>query len=134
VSRDPYEKGLRRKLNLGHTIGHALETMGEYRTLLHGEAVGIGLVVALHLAVRRAMCDLALAERVVGLLKSLGLPTELPKSDEEKLWNTLLLDKKTKNGKPTFVLPRKVGEVETVEGLTRHEVIETLKELKGGKR
>jgi len=134
VSRDPYEKGLRRKLNLGHTIGHALETMGEYRTLLHGEAVGIGLVVALRLAVRRAMCDPALAERVVSLLKSLGLPTELPKSDEEKLWNVLLLDKKTKNGRPTFVLPRKVGEVETVEGLTRHEVIETLKELKGGKR
>jgi len=131
VSKDPFEKGLRRKLNLGHTIGHALETMGEYRTLLHGEAVSLGLVVALRLAARRAMCDPALSTRVVGLLSSLGLPTVLPKLNEEKLWDLLLLDKKTRDGKPTFVLPKKLGEVEIVEGLTKHEVLETLRELKG---
>lgn len=133
VSQDPYEKGLRRKLNLGHTIGHALETMGEYRTLLHGEAVSLGLVVAMRLASHRQMCDPALSARVVGLLKSLRLPIALPKLNEEKLWKTLLLDKKTKDGKPTFILPRKVGEVEIVEGVTRQEVMETLKELKSGK-
>lgn len=134
VSKDPYEKGLRRKLNLGHTVGHALETLGGYRSLLHGEAVGLGLVVALDLASRRGLCEPALPERVISLLRSLGLPTTLPGMNAEKLWSILLLDKKVKDGKPTFVLPKALGEVEIVEGLTRREVMEALRKLKGKKQ
>src|SRR5207302_5326345 len=75
VSHDPYELDLRRPLNFGHTVGHAVETVTGYGPVLHGEAVGYGMVVAAQIAVDRGMLAPELRERLVQLLRRVGLPT-----------------------------------------------------------
>jgi 3-dehydroquinate synthase len=82
IERDPYEVDLRRPLNFGHTIGHPLETVTGYR-LLHGEAVAFGMVVEARIAVDRGMLPQPTFDRLVGLLRRVGLPTsasDLPES------------------------------------------------------
>lgn len=80
VSQDPREGGVRATLNLGHTIGHALEVQAGYRGLSHGEAVALGLVAAVELGQRRGITPQALVERVRSLLSTYGLPHQLPEN------------------------------------------------------
>ena len=81
VERDPYEVDLRRTLNFGHTVGHALEAAAGYGPVLHGEAVAYGMSVAIRIATARGVLAAETASRIVGILRVLGLPTvpgELP--------------------------------------------------------
>lgn len=111
VMKDERESGLREVLNLGHTVGRAIETVSDYR-LLHGEAVSIGLVAQLHLSRQMGYVTKEQVECVVKLLKRAGLPTEIPEYiDREVLVKKLYTDKKVKNGQLRFVLQKGIGDI-----------------------
>lgn len=112
VAKDEREADLRRILNFGHTIGHAVEADSGYQ-LAHGSAVAIGMVAASRLAVAKGMFAAEQAVRLTDLLQAFGLPTTIPTSAErERLKGYLLTDKKTVGGRPFFVLPTAIGRVE----------------------
>jgi len=111
VMQDEKEAGLREVLNLGHTVGRAIETVSEYR-LLHGEAVAIGLVAQAMLSEHFGYMSPEEVERVIALLKKAGLPVTIPYYiDREELVKKLYTDKKVRNGKLRFVLQKGIGEV-----------------------
>ncbi|HIE27546.1 TPA: 3-dehydroquinate synthase [Candidatus Poribacteria bacterium] len=109
VKKDPLEKsGLRKILNYGHTVGHALEAVSNFK-LRHGEGVSIGMVVAMQLAIDLSFADASCAEKQSNLLKRAGLPTEFPDDvNVDELIDRIRLDKK---GAFRFVLPSKIGAV-----------------------
>lgn len=111
VSRDERETGLRASLNLGHTIGHALEAFGGYGTLTHGEAVSLGLVAAMRVGVRLAQTPKELEVRVTALLSALGLPTDLSTQPLRQAAALLTHDKKRGGAHVRFVLATAPGEV-----------------------
>jgi 3-dehydroquinate synthase len=105
VSRDEKEAGERRKLNFGHTIGHAIEkTSG----VPHGEAVSAGMVAAAHLSVERRLLSRDEADRLVALLERLGLPTRI-RARPESVLEALRKDKKRTGGGIHFILLEKIG-------------------------
>ena len=111
VMQDERESGLREILNLGHTVGRAIETVSEYK-LLHGEGVAIGLVAQALLSESLGYMTTEQAARVVGLLEKAGLPTTIPSYiDREELIQKLYTDKKVRSGKLRFVLQKGIGEV-----------------------
>lgn len=109
VARDPQERGDRALLNLGHTIGHALEAVTGYERYLHGEAVAIGLVAALRFGSALGETEPGLAARVAALLTRLGLPTELPDLPPEIWREALSRDKKRTDDAVRFVLCSRAG-------------------------
>jgi shikimate kinase/3-dehydroquinate synthase len=112
VGRDEREKGERAHLNLGHTIGHALEAAGGFERLTHGEAVSLGLVAALRIGMALGVTSRDLASRVVDVLARIGLPVNL---DDEPLRDALRFsayDKKRQGGDLRFVLLRAPGSLE----------------------
>lgn len=111
VMKDERESGLREILNLGHTVGRAIETVSGYR-LLHGEALAIGLVAEVKLATKLGYMTEEQKDAVIALLKRANLPTEIPDYiDRESLVKKLYTDKKVKNGQLRFVLQRGIGDV-----------------------
>ncbi|MDE7063458.1 MAG: 3-dehydroquinate synthase [Lachnospiraceae bacterium] len=111
VMKDERESGLREVLNLGHTVGRAIETVSGYR-LLHGEAVAIGLLAQAHLAVRLGYMTQEECDRVEALLKRAQLPTQIPDYiDREELVRKLYTDKKVRDGKLRFVVQKGIGNV-----------------------
>jgi shikimate kinase/3-dehydroquinate synthase len=111
IQSDPYEQGLRKKLNLGHTIGHAIETVSNYR-VRHGEAVAIGMLLAAKLSIHAGVADESLVRQITQTLTKLGLPTSIPASlDRQKIIEATSFDKKQSGGKMQFTLPVRVGEV-----------------------
>lgn len=111
VALDEREAGLRATLNLGHTIGHALESAGGYAELTHGEAVSLGLVAALRYGVERGKTPPALAERVSSLLGRLGLPTRLSASKLREAASLIGHDKKRAGDHVRFIFARALGDV-----------------------
>jgi len=126
VENDPYDRNLRRTLNLGHTIGHALESSLEYEGLKHGEAVALGTIAAIRLSVARGRAHPDLLDRTVAMVHWCGLPTRTPPVDRELMRRALKLDKKIKSGQLYFVLPIDVGKVEIVGDVTEEELMEAL--------
>ncbi len=113
VTKDPMEKtGWRAVLNYGHTVGHALEALSGYRGYRHGEAVSIGMVVAARLAEAVGIGTKESRERQTRLLARLGLPVEMPDIDVQQLVEHMAYDKKSRGGKPSFVLCPDIGKVE----------------------
>jgi 3-dehydroquinate synthase len=109
VSRDEREGGLRQILNFGHTIGHAVELVSGY-SLLHGEAVAIGMALESELAEQIGLAQTGTAARVSSALKSAGLPTALPSgSDGEAVIEAMRSDKKGRSGRTRFALPLRIG-------------------------
>ena len=116
VMRDEREASLREVLNLGHTVGRAIETLSGYR-LLHGEAVSIGLMAQAILGEKHGFISKENVQRVKALLKSAGLPTEIPEYiDRTALVKKLYTDKKVRNGRLRFVFQKEIGEVMEFEG------------------
>jgi 3-dehydroquinate synthase len=109
VSRDEREEGLRKVLNFGHTIGHAVEVVSGY-SLLHGEAVAIGMALESELAERIGVAQAGTAATVKKALQSAGLPTALPPSSEaDDLIEAMRSDKKGRSGRIMLALPLRIG-------------------------
>src|SRR3989338_4738813 len=112
VAKDERESGLRAILNFGHTIGHAVESLTDYKRYRHGEAVAIGMVYAVKMSLESGLCSNKDYERVVNLIKSAGLPTAISGLDAGAIIDSLYLDKKVRGGEIRFILMNKVGSVE----------------------
>ena len=128
VSADEREGGERRILNFGHTVGHALEAETGYKHLLHGEAVGWGMIAACAIGEQMKLTDRETAQRIVDLVRAYG---PLPKVDvnAKRVFKRLLSDKKTVGGVPHFILATAIGKVEVVNNVSPQIVIEAVKDL-----
>jgi 3-dehydroquinate synthase len=123
VSRDERESGLRAILNYGHTIGHAVETVTEYRSFLHGEAVAIGMYLEARLSAALGVIGDGEAEKIRNLIELYGLPCELPGgTDIVALLSSMQLDKKTVSGELRFILPERIGSVTIRKGISPEEI------------
>ncbi len=129
VSADEREGGLRRVLNFGHTIGHALEAESNYRRFLHGEAVAWGMVAATKIAIAIRRIDQQTGNRIIEAVLALG---PLPKvtADSRKILRLLQTDKKTSNSVVHFVLPTRIGGVEIVNDVPESIVVEAVERLR----
>jgi 3-dehydroquinate synthase len=110
VASDPFEKGERAHLNLGHTFGHAIEHVSHY-SYAHGECVALGMIAAARLAVSLGLLDTTSAERIAALVRKAGLPATGLKLSIDEVVNAMLFDKKVKSGKVRFILPDRIGHV-----------------------
>lgn len=129
VSADERESGVRRVLNFGHTIGHALEAESGYRRFLHGEAVAWGMIAAAQIAAGLGWCDRQTARRITERTLTLApLPKVTARSREILRW--LPSDKKTRNGVIHFVLPKEIGRVEIVGDVPESAVLDAVDELR----
>ena len=108
VEKDEYDRGDRMLLNLGHTLGHAAELISGY-TLLHGEAVAMGMAHITRAAERRGICEKGSADRIARLLKQYELPTEIP-YPAERLSEAVLSDKKRSGNTVRLIVPKKIGQ------------------------
>jgi 3-dehydroquinate synthase len=109
VSRDERETGLRAILNFGHTIGHAIESLTDYKKYLHGEAVAIGMAQAAKVSESMGYSTKDVTSKIVTLLKKLRLPVDPPQFSAELYMNAIIHDKKVKDGGITFVLNNGIG-------------------------
>ncbi|MDH7497793.1 MAG: 3-dehydroquinate synthase, partial [Syntrophomonadaceae bacterium] len=128
VEMDETERGVRTLLNLGHTLGHAVESLTGYRRYLHGEAVALGTIAACRIAAERGMMSFGEADRVRALLERFGLPVRLPALDPERVLEAMAVDKKVRDGRLRFVLPRGIGEALVVDDVED----ETVRQLFSG--
>lgn len=126
VARDEHEHGERALLNFGHTFGHALETASGYGTMLHGEAVAIGMVLAARLSTDLGRAPRADAERLARLLTALGLPVTLPASDPARLLDLMRLDKKNLGDSLRLILWRGIGHAEIVADVDARAIASVL--------
>lgn len=122
VSEDEREAGLRQLLNFGHTVGHAIEKLGRYRGLLHGEAVAVGMLIAAQRSEELGVSPAGTAERIRSLALRFGLPSELPNYPRSAYLEALKVDKKMASSKIRFVVLRGIGRAETIP-LTPREVL-----------
>jgi 3-dehydroquinate synthase len=129
VSADERESGLRRVLNFGHTVGHALEAVTGYRRFLHGEAVAWGMIAATKIAAALDKIDAGSAQRITEAVLGLG-PLPRVEARGREILRLLQLDKKTRDGAVHFVLPRAIGKVEIVSGVPDRVVLEAVEELR----
>jgi 3-dehydroquinate synthase len=129
VSRDEREGGLRRVLNFGHTIGHALEAVTAYRRFTHGEAVGWGMIGATWIAFARGLLPEAARDGIVAGVEGLGRRPEVSDLDEGEIRAALARDKKAQAGRVPFVLPVRIGEVVVEPEVTTDEIRAALRAM-----
>lgn len=114
IEDDPYEKGFRAALNLGHTVGHAVELVSGFQ-LRHGEAIAIGMVTEARLAEKLNIASPGLSDRISRVLSTLGLPTDIPSHlPRPDILRAMRVDKKKNAASILFALPMEVGRVELV--------------------
>ena len=130
VISDEKESGLRAILNYGHTFGHVIENLCGYGTYIHGEAVAIGMVAVGELANIKGRWGKDDALRQKELIKKAGLPINWPNLETKEVLKTLKGDKKVKDGKIRFILPRRIGEVEIFDDISETDLKECLNRLK----
>jgi 3-dehydroquinate synthase len=128
VSADEREGGLRMILNLGHTLGHAIEAATGYTQLLHGEAVAWGMLAAAAIAKRRGLVTVAEHDRVEQVVKLYG-PLKRFQADAAQLVALTAKDKKNRSGDRSFVLPRGIGDAVVVKDVTVEELTMTAKRM-----
>ena len=115
IEEDPYEKGIRAALNLGHTVGHAVELVSKF-DLRHGEAIAIGMVAEAKYAVRIGLADVGLVEAITESLKALGLPIQIPEAmPREEIIRAMRVDKKKSANAIRFALPVEIGKVKLMD-------------------
>ena len=115
IEEDPYEKGFRAALNLGHTVGHAVELVSKFQ-LRHGEAVAIGMVAEAKLAERLTVAVQGLSDAIAEVLSGLGLPVQIPRDlPRQEIIQAMRVDKKKNEAMIRFALPAEIGRVELVE-------------------
>lgn len=122
VSADEKEGGLRRILNFGHTVGHALEAETRYERFLHGEAVAFGMNAATTLATLAGVLDVSTRDTILRTVAMYGPIPSLAGVPPDALFRRLVSDKKTIQGKVHFVLPEKIGQVRVMSGVPEDKV------------
>ncbi len=123
VEEDETEGDYRAILNFGHTLGHAIESVTEYRKFLHGEAVAMGMAFAVHLSEKRGLCSVDTSERVCRLIRKVGLPVDIPKTLKgEHLALAIETDKKMTHGQVKFVCIEELGKTR-FEYLSAKEIL-----------
>ena len=133
VSADEREGDLRRVLNLGHTLGHALEAATSYKHFLHGEAVAWGMQAAARISVETGICDDPVYERIRSAIHAWGrLPSVTIQTN--KALRLIQSDKKTESGVVNFVLPRAIGQVEIVNNVPKSAISAALDEIRRASR
>ena len=122
VENDEKEQGLRALLNLGHTFGHAIETLAGYGVVKHGEAVSIGIVMAAKLSHDLHMCSNSDVDRIVNLLSFFGLPVNPPDFTAREYLGIMQRDKKVKNGQIRVILNQGLGaaSIHTLPNFAQH--------------
>ncbi|HSK67594.1 MAG TPA: 3-dehydroquinate synthase family protein, partial [Anaerolineales bacterium] len=115
IEEDPYEKGFRAALNLGHTVGHAVELVSQFE-LRHGEAIAIGMVVEARYAEQIGIAENGLSTKIATVLSGLGLPVDIPKDlPRAEILRAMRVDKKKDASRVRFALPLRIGKVELVD-------------------
>ncbi|MDP1715876.1 MAG: 3-dehydroquinate synthase [Anaerolineales bacterium] len=123
IEEDPYEKGFRAALNLGHTVGHAVELVSRFN-LRHGEAIAIGMVAEAKYSARVGLAGVGLVEAVTESLKALGLPIHIPENMlREEIIRAMRVDKKKNANAIRFALPVEIGKVELVDVMDLESVL-----------
>jgi 3-dehydroquinate synthase len=131
VEKDEREDGLRRVLNLGHTLGHALESVTRYRRFTHGEAVGWGLIGAAWIARKRGVLGETAYDAIAAAVDRLGPRPRLSDLDGGQVLQAVRRDKKVRAGKLAFVLPTRIGRVVVEPDVQPSEVTRALKVMAG---
>ena len=127
VSKDERESGLRRILNFGHTVGHALESETNYERFLHGEAVAFGMKAAAHLAAETGILGSGCRDAIVRTIDLYGQIPSFGGITAESLVRRLASDKKTIQGKVHFVLPDRIGHVVVRSGIGEDQVLAAIR-------
>lgn len=128
VAQDEREQGQRAILNFGHTFGHAIEAATAYEAFLHGEAVGLGMIMATDLSHRLGLLDATAKERVRALVKCAGLPAEAPKIGAARALDLMQMDKKVLSGRVRLVLLEKLGRAAVMSNYPQSALEATLRE------
>ena len=127
VEKDEKETDLRRILNFGHTIGHAVESLSKYK-LGHGECVAIGMAAEVNISVGLGLISKKEAQRLISLIKQYDLPAELPSGmSVSMILNATLLDKKAKQGKVGYTLLKKIGIAKIGVVVSKNQALKFLK-------
>jgi 3-dehydroquinate synthase len=124
IEEDPFEKGFRAALNLGHTVGHAVELVSKF-ALRHGEAIAIGMVAEAELGERIGVARKGLSDEIAAVLSGLGLPIRLPDElPRQEILAAMRVDKKKNAASIRFALPAEIGKVELVDVTELESVLE----------
>jgi len=129
VSQDEKEKGLRAALNYGHTFGHVIENETNYKTYLHGEAVGIGICMANAVSVKLGLMTQKQSNRVTNLLAKYNIPTNYKINDVEDFYEHFFLDKKSLDNKIKFILAEGLGNCKITDETSKADIINVLEEF-----
>ncbi len=127
VNQDEKENGIRAALNYGHTFGHVIENETKYEKYLHGEAVGIGIIMANNVSVAQNLMTEDEAKRVKVLLEKYDIPTSYKINDVEDFYDHFFLDKKALDDKIKFILARGIGDCVITDATPKDVVIDVLK-------
>lgn len=126
VDKDEKESGLREILNFGHTFGHAVETLSQFK-LIHGECVSIGMAAALYFSMKRGIITKECLEQSEELLKYFDLPVRAEGFDGEQIYGQMFFDKKTKDGKLNIVVLEEFGKAYTEKNASDEEIKNAIK-------
>jgi len=126
VQEDEKEMGVRAKLNYGHTFCHIVEMMSNYTTYLHGEAVSIGIIMANTLALDIGLITQNEFNQILSLLKMYDLPTKYYIKDIDSFYDKFFLDKKSMQGKISFILPINIGNSTIKDDITKQQIQKSL--------
>jgi len=126
VNQDEKEKGIRSVLNYGHTFGHVIENLTNYKTYLHGEAVAIGMVMANELSKELGYLTQEESERIKALLKKYDLPTYFQIKDPQDFYDHFFSDKKTLNNEIKFIIPETIGKYKIVKNIDKQTILNVL--------
>ena len=127
VSRDERDSGLRNVLNFGHTVGHAIEAVTDFK-VNHGTAVAVGMVTASRIACRMGLFPKRDLERLMNVITAAGLPTAMPELKIADVLEAIKHDKKVSGGKMKFILPVRIGQVVITNKVDLSMVAEALTE------
>jgi len=122
VEADEHETGIRRTLNFGHTVGHALEAVTKYRRFRHGEAVGYGMLAAANIGASRGMMPAGDQDALAALIRAMGPMPAVGDLSTAQVLEAIGHDKKIVNGRLHYVLPREIGTCEVVDDVTTGEI------------
>ncbi len=123
VSEDEKENGIRAILNYGHSFGHVIENLCGYGEYLHGEAISIGMRIAGDIATEKNLWSKEDSIRQNCLIESYGLPTQIPKIKKNEVIKILMGDKKVRDGKMRFILPREIGKVDIFNNIEESQFL-----------